>query len=47
MAGPWIVGIVSEAGGLKLGMMMNVGYCLIMLAAALILMYGNAWKQAE
>ncbi len=47
MAGPWLVGIVSETAGLKAGMMINVGYCLVMLASVAMLMRENILKRND
>lgn len=37
MAGPWLAGIVSEAAGVKAGMMVNVFFCMVMMGLVLIL----------
>lgn len=45
MAGPWLVGIVNEMFGLKSGMMVNVGYCVVMLMILIYLYRENNKKQ--
>lgn len=47
MVGPWLVGMVSESAGLRFGMMVNVGYCLVMIVSAALLMRENILEKME
>lgn len=46
MIGPWLIGIVNDALGLKLGMFMNVLFCIIVMFSLIILM-GYQSKKKE